>query len=253
MPKGISLHIGVNNVSPKAADYTNRNLSLLKTCENDARKMEEIAKMEGFAKTYSLYTKDATRHNFEKYFIEIAGELIPGDLFLLTFSGHGLGIPDQNDDEDDGQDESWCLYDQILIDDDLSRYLAQIRQGVRVVVVSDSCSSGTMLRLDDGDSRWKRPTLKRPFPNESNIMASVVLLAACMDNYKAYAMEGSPLSVFTQDLWRTWNDGNFKGNYQDFLDNIRAFTSDDHQTPYYYTAGLDKDIFLDLKPFSIEG
>ncbi|MEL6135370.1 MAG: caspase family protein, partial [Bacteroidota bacterium] len=207
MPKGISLHIGVNHVSPHSTDYAKLDLHPLPMCENDANKMKEIAMLEGFESCHTLFTKDATYHNFEKLFIEIAGQLVPNDLFLLTFSGHGLSVPDKEGDgdvEDDGQDESWCLYDQIVLDDHLAKCLAQIRKGVRVVVISDSCNSGTMLKFHDGDTRWQKPTSKRPFPNERNIVASVVLLAACMDGYKATADTDGELSNFTKDLLAVW-------------------------------------------------
>ncbi|MEL6697900.1 MAG: caspase family protein [Bacteroidota bacterium] len=252
MSKGISLHIGVNYLSQHSTDYEGRTLPNLNTCENDAMQMEEIARQEGFEECHSLFTKDATYHNFQQKFIEIVGKLNPGDLFLLTFSGHGLGVLDHDGDEDDGQDEAWCLYDRFLIDDLISKHLSQIRQGVRVVVVSDSCHSGTMLKFFDGDTRWKRPTKKHPFPNENHILASVILLAACRDMAKARIQKDSKLSNFTRDLLATWNGGKYQGNYKQFLMvDMMDSSPDPFFIPNYYEAGQNLEIFRTQNPFRI--
>jgi metacaspase-1 len=67
-------------------------------------------------------------------------------LFFLSYSGHGGQIHDSNRDETDGKDETWCLYDGQLIDDELYFELSCFAPGVRVLVLSDSCHSGTVTR-----------------------------------------------------------------------------------------------------------
>jgi hypothetical protein len=69
-----------------------------------------------------------------------------GDIYVLSYSGHGGQIPDVSHDEADKQDETWCLYDGELIDDELYLELARFKSGVRVLVLSDSCHSGTVTR-----------------------------------------------------------------------------------------------------------
>ena len=49
-------------------------------------------------------------------------------------------------DEADKQDETWCLYDGQLIDDELYFELSRFKAGVRILVLSDSCHSGTVTR-----------------------------------------------------------------------------------------------------------
>ena len=67
--------------------------------------------------------------------------------FFLTYSGHGGQVPNTgNDFEPDGFDETWCLYDGELIDDELYTALGSFAAGVRVFVLSDSCHSGTVLK-----------------------------------------------------------------------------------------------------------
>ena len=75
-----------------------------------------------------------------------AKALRKGDFFFLTYSGHGGQVPDVTGEEADKQDETWCLYDGQLIDDELYFELSRFAAGVRILVFSDSCHSGTVTR-----------------------------------------------------------------------------------------------------------
>ena len=55
-------------------------------------------------------------------------------------------MPDVTGEEDDKKDETWCLYDGQLIDDELYFELSRFAAGVRILVLSDSCHSGTVTR-----------------------------------------------------------------------------------------------------------
>jgi hypothetical protein len=55
-------------------------------------------------------------------------------------------MPDIDGDEPDKKDETWCLFDGQLIDDELYFALSQFKAGVRIIVLSDSCHSGTVTR-----------------------------------------------------------------------------------------------------------
>jgi len=63
------------------------------------------------------------------------------------------------DDPSDTMDETLCLYDGQLIDDELYAELGRFAAGVRIVVLSDSCHSGTVVRagplLIEGSSNWR--------------------------------------------------------------------------------------------------
>src|SRR5262245_49661514 len=114
MPTGIALTIGLNAVDPNhyqgwAGD--------LVACEADAHDMAAIANAKGF-KTMTLLTKQATRTAVANGMAMAAQTLKAGDIFMLSYSGHGGQLPDLNRDEDDQQDETWCLYDGELIDDE---------------------------------------------------------------------------------------------------------------------------------------
>ncbi|MEP7099376.1 MAG: caspase family protein, partial [Burkholderiales bacterium] len=140
--KGLSLNIGLNGVS--AAAYGGWD-GPLAACEFDANDMAAIAKSIG-AKPTVLLTKKATRANMLAGMRGAAKALKSGDFFLLTYSGHGGQVPDTNGDEADKKDETWCLYDGQLIDDELYFELSKFATGVRILVLSDSCHSGTITR-----------------------------------------------------------------------------------------------------------
>jgi metacaspase-1 len=80
-----------------------------------------------------------------------AKALKAGDIFMLTYAGHGSFVPDfSGDEKEDGQDETWCLFDRQLLDDEIYEWWTWFREGVRIVVVSDSCHSGTIIRSTPG-------------------------------------------------------------------------------------------------------
>jgi hypothetical protein len=140
--QGLSLHIGLNSVSGAAySGWTGP----LAACEFDANDMAAIAKAKGLKSTL-LLTKKATRSNALAAMRAAAKTLKSGDLFLLTYSGHGGQVPDVNGDEPDKKDETWCLFDGQLIDDELYFELSKFKAGVRILVLSDSCHSGSVTR-----------------------------------------------------------------------------------------------------------
>jgi hypothetical protein len=48
-------------------------------------------------------------------------------------------------------DETWCLYDGQLLDDELHGAWEKFQAGVRILVFSDSCHSGTVLKMKKKD------------------------------------------------------------------------------------------------------
>jgi len=141
-PKALSLHLGLNLVSSSAYEgWTGP----LQACEFDANDMAALAKGQGMKPTV-LLTKKATRAALLSGLRSAAKTLKTGDLFFLSYSGHGGQVPDRNKDEPDRKDETWCLYDGQLIDDELYLELGRFAAGVRVLVLSDSCHSGSVTR-----------------------------------------------------------------------------------------------------------
>jgi hypothetical protein len=140
--QALSLHLGLNGVS--AAAYAGWD-GPLAACEFDANDMSKLATSQGMKPTV-LLTRKATRAALLAGLRAAAKKLRSGDLFFLSYSGHGGQVPDVNGDESDGKDETWCLHDGQLIDDELYFELSRFAAGVRILVLSDSCHSGTVTR-----------------------------------------------------------------------------------------------------------
>lgn len=156
MAKAHALCIGLNSVDPK--HYQGWSGDLM-ACEADAGDMIAIARDRKFSKTTLLLTKKATRARVIAAIKSAASALASGDLFMLTYSGHGGQVPDRSDDEPDNDDETWCLYDGELIDDELYVLWSKFKPGVRVLVFSDSCHSGTVTRAMVRESALRSGTI----------------------------------------------------------------------------------------------
>ena len=275
MPKGRAIVIGLNGVDPK---HYSGWAGPLNACEADASSMAQIAGAQGID-VHSLLTQQATRDGVMKEFAAAANDLKDGDLLMLTYSGHGGQVPDLNGDEDDGLDETWCLYDGQLVDDELYKALSSFKPGVRVVVLSDSCHSGTVVKvalMKDFLSRQPTPStvLYRNMPNEvahrtyldnkkfydkiltnpslreskKNIRASVFLISGCQDNQ--LSADGAFNGLFTGKLLHVWNGGVFKGSYLDLFKRTRKQMPPD-QTPNLFWASQVNQTFLESHPFTV--
>jgi hypothetical protein len=138
-----SIHVGLNGVDPTHYDGWDGKLN---GCENDARTIMAIAERDGFRPTL-LLTARATTANVLSAISAAARELAGGDVLLLSYAGHGGQVPNvSGDDEVDQQDETWVLYDRMLLDDELEQAFSEFGPGVDIVLLSDSCHSGTVYR-----------------------------------------------------------------------------------------------------------
>jgi hypothetical protein len=276
MAKGISVHIGINEVDPEHYGGWDGALS---ACEFDAKDMQKIAKQRGFLPRL-LLTSDATASAVQSAIRDAASQLSSGDFFWLTYSGHGGQVPDINHDEDEGdrQDETWVLYDRELIDDELYTLWSQFEEGVRILVLSDSCHSGTVTRAtpmmraanagiaaipprnrlmppEVAQRTYRRNRAlydrlqKATTPAEdADIKAAVLLISGCQDNQ--VSLDGSRNGLFTSRLRKVWASGKFKGGYRTFRNRIVA-SMPISQTPNYYKVGTRNREFERQKPFTI--
>lgn len=137
-----ALCIGINNYPGTHMD--------LAGCVNDANAWEAELKARGFEVT-KLLEAQATKAGMVKGIQDVIGASASGDLVVITFSGHGTYVPDQSGDEIDGLDEGLCPHDiqtggGALLDDEIHQLFAARKGGVRLVLISDSCHSGTVTR-----------------------------------------------------------------------------------------------------------
>jgi len=272
MANGYSLHIGLNSVDP--AHYAGWSGDL-NACEADANDMADIAQASGY-EAKKLLTKDGTRAAVTSAINAMAAKCKAGDIAMLTYSGHGGQLPDQNGDEPDGQDETWCLYDGEWVDDEIHAALGAFAKGVRVLVLSDSCHSGTvakdamiMASIGRGSEPVARalppdlvskvyfahkafydPILKNKKLKEvkSQLKCSVLLISGCQDNQ--LSMDGPFNGAFTGALKKVWNGGTFVGGYDRFHKRIQARLPAT-QSPNLFWASAPDLSFQAQKPFTI--
>ena len=171
----ISLHIALNYVG-------NRQFSQLGGCLKDGLAMKGLAEAHGWQVDGVLTEKDATRRAFNERMTRYASTLVAGDRLLITYSGHGSFKPDRDGDEADGQDETWCLWDGQLVDDKIGSMLEKFQPGVKIVVLSDSCFSGTVTRAP-GQTPQPMPLA---VPEIDRVKANVLLLSGCSDSQVSY-------------------------------------------------------------------
>lgn len=266
MAKGISIHIGLNKVDPAHYDGWDGALS---GCINDANDMLAIAKKKGFA-SVTLLDEQATAKAVTKAIADAAKRLSAGDILLFTYSGHGGQVRDTNHDEKDRRDETLCLYDRELVDDELYTLWKKFKKGVRIFMLSDSCHSGSNARGPRPSGEFRR---RRGMPRQladrvyakhkklyddiqkknagserARVGASLILISGCMDNQTS--ADGARNGLFTETLKKVYRNGAFKYGYERLRGEIVQLMPPD-QTPNYYLVGTKNPTFENQKPFSI--
>ena len=261
-----SLHIGLNRLDPVCWGGWN---GVLGGCVSDAEAMRDIAEQNGF-EPQLLLNEEATVEALHQQLEKAAATLREGDFFFLTYAGHGGQVPDTDGDETDGYDETWCLYDGQLVDDSLYGAFSTFAPGVRILVMSDSCHSGTVTR-EDVDKREEKRRLKEKTPgpgarqaplekteaefkrnaesyaaqrkwwpsqsNQTDSDAMVVLLSGCKDDQTSG--DGPQHGIFTQGFLDVWGDGGYRGNYSRLRDDVNQAMGRPDQTPQLYWYGAD--------------
>lgn len=282
--KGIAVTIGLNVVDPQHYGGA----APLRGCVNDANDISEIAADQGFDCKEPLLDAKATRKAVTAVIAGAANSLKAGDIFLLHYSGHGAWVKDvEGGDEHDGRDETWCLYDGMMLDDELGNLWAGFAAGVRVLILSDSCHSGTVARGDayraaaeagdlatadrgnlaaetsafrflpdevvrgtyaGNEKFYKALIAKLRGGDDPQIEASVLLISGCQDNQLSVDLNDNGL--FTKRLMEVWNHGGFAGGYRAFHAAIvRSMPST--QSPNFYPIGKPDTAFWNQKPFTI--
>lgn len=280
-PKAVSVHLGLNTV---ASGHYGDNLAPLEFCISDAEAMVDLAKARGFDTTLLTDAK-ATRDALKTAMADAAAGLGAGDIFMLSYAGHGGQLPDFNGDElggpdQDRLDETLCLFDGQLVDDELFALWSGFKEGVRVVAVFDSCHSGSVVRAPASltpapEVRARRMTLgaaSRVFRQNENfyrglpgvggapdpsiinreldypLAACVLQLSACQSNQ--LAIESLGHGRFTEAMFEVLATAPTSYGYKTFMDRIAARMPAD-QTPKLWQLGPRNAPFEDQLVFSV--
>ena len=156
-----------------------------------------------------------------------------GSTVLIYYSGHGSRTRDTNGDEIDGYDETLVPWDygrkkQFIVDDELRRWLSMLKAD-KVILIFDSCHSGTMERgvytarsLDTGStSRDIDPLLTDgmasdlvPSAGSRGTWWKDFVITACKPNESAYEstrLENGALTYYLMEALKGRGDTNSDG------------------------------------------
>lgn len=137
-----ALCIGINDYPGTSSD--------LAGCVNDANDWASVLSQRGFTVT-KLLNKKATGAGIRQAIKALIQGAQKGDSVIIQYSGHGSFVPDKDGDEPDGTDECLCPYDIStkgpITDDELFTLYSDRKPGVKLIIISDSCHSGTVARF----------------------------------------------------------------------------------------------------------
>ena len=180
--------VGINNYPGTSND--------LQGCVNDANDWGALLNAYGF-ETSLLLDSQATRQNVKTALQNLVLSARQGDVVVFTYSGHGTQSLDLGGDEGDIYDEAIYVYDGTIVDDDLRGILDKIDPLATLVVISDSCFSGSVTRLvpDNAQPRFiplngfneDRVVRQRFLLPESGMPE--ILISGCTDSEYSYDAE----------------------------------------------------------------
>ena len=151
MPNKYYLTVGINK-------YPNAPLN---GCVNDAQ--DWAAMLEGLGyRGQTILDGSATKTTIMQELMSAVMGLKYRDTLVFQYSGHGSWVPDRNGDEPDGRDEVLCAYDYenggLITDDQIYQITSYRAFGTRVIILSDSCHSGSIHKLvNAGELRDVQP------------------------------------------------------------------------------------------------
>ncbi len=251
------------------ADYPSP-ISKLPGCAEDLKAVSafftDYAQMNGVGfKLKSLLDAQATRAGVIEGFqhFDTAG---PDDVCLLYYSGHGAQMPAPKefwDQETDRKCETWVLHNsrtpggRDLADKEISYLLAtHTKAAGQVLVISDSCHSGTISRIDkvrprmapdnNANVRFEDFLGHETYRAEGKFrhppIRDHVTLSACRAEQLAMEMpiNGKPRGLFSHHLLTTMNSVDLSEiSYADLADRVRVRVKNNHrhQDPHSSVTG----------------
>lgn len=241
-----ALCIGINDYPGSDSD--------LAGCVNDAGDWAKVLQARGF-NVKKMLDRQATGKAMRKAVEALVADAKKGDSVVIQFSGHGSFVPDVDGDEPDGTDECLCPYDVgkngPITDDELYDVFSRLARGARLLMISDSCHSGTVARFAPITTpptavgknaprrtvRFLPPTVYlsrreisklgpcRPIRKSSPPGRSgALLMAGCQDveySYDAY-FRGRPNGAFTFAAIRALSKLRPDATYSDWFKEIRG-------------------------------
>lgn len=254
MSKKYAICIGLNKVSE--AIYGNVP-GLISAC-NDAKSVADLLCLDfDFDEVIEIFNSGACCSKVKPHIKSKIETLGKGDLLVIFYSGHGTQVRDHNNDEKDKLDEAWCLYDGLLYDDDLQYLFSKAPGSSRIVLISDSCHSGTMSKkiapddqrrkfLDCSDAILNPKIIRQDF--KKNNTTSIISLSGCKDSQ--YSFDGPVNGAFTAALLKSL-EKDCDISYRNLFNLICNNMTNKKQTPQFNGSGSKLREFYNSKIFTV--
>ncbi len=242
--------VGINNYPGTLND--------LQGCVNDANDWCALLSDFGF-ETSLILDSQATQQNIKAALESLVLSAMEGDVIAFTYSGHGTQSLDVSGDEGDTYDEALYVYDGKILDDDLRVIINKMDPRATLLVISDSCFSGSVTRLVPANAKPRfmptdglaeqRVVRQRFLLPEANMPE--ILISGCSDSEYSYdaeidgryngAMSAMAIRVIRQNPAVT---------YQGFYNSLRGYlpSSEYPQTPQLEGSDAHKSTLL-FEPF----
>lgn len=186
----------------------------------DAKDWRDVLVSKGF-RIKTLFDKQATRVNILANMQHIITMAVPGDTVVIQYSGHGTQVPDNNSEETDKLDEALCPYDiwtnGPVLDDEIWKIFRSKQPAVKIIFISDSCHSGSVVRafgmphlgkkkfmhyskfMSQATVDWALSSVNKPEKEmfDEKVPWPCLLLSGCQDNEYSYDAPNLQNGAFT--------------------------------------------------------
>lgn len=225
-------------------------------CRTDAANWSKFLADTGFHVT-TLFDLQVTRSVIKNWLNTNISNAKAGDIIVFQYSGHGTTLQDQNGDEADGVDEALYVWDGSIRDDDLRVIFNKIPKNVHVVVILDSCFSGSATKVAKTKGYRKPRFIVTSKTVISNKKASKVidndlvevLISGCSDGQYSFDAEidGQPCGAFSYYALKSLKLGQ---TYNEFYTALREYLPSNMYPQTPLVTGKEND--LNKVVFSIE-
>jgi hypothetical protein len=220
------LLIGIN--------YNNTQNQLL-GCINDTNNIKNILQEQFGYNNFNFLTDLTETKPTKKNIINSLTNLLvssrKGDSLFFLYSGHGTCTIDLNNDETDGQDEMIVPLDAVSIstcisDDELNKIVkTNLKEGVKLFMLFDSCFSGTVmdLKYNFGED-INKPNINTKV---SETIGQVIMISGCKDSQTSadasvnYNGQNIYSGAMTFSFIQTIQDLGTKISFKTLLENMR--------------------------------
>lgn len=175
-----ALLIGINYIGTQNELYG---------CINDTKNIQNILQQKFKYNNFNILTdntnKKPTKQNIINEFTNLLVNSNKGDSLFFLYSGHGTCTIDLNNDELDGQDEMIVPLDANTIrtcisDDEINQIITKnLKEGVNLFMLFDSCFSGTVVDLKYNYYDIDNITINT---NVSETIGQVFMISGCKDS-----------------------------------------------------------------------